>query len=277
MRKYQFTNKLMFAIVMRDPTACRGLIERLFPGKKVKTIYFPGQDGRSREVKGESMREAVAEVEKTMINGLESRSVRLDVLFEEDNTLYDIEMQIDREEEIAKRSRYYHTSMARQGLKKGQPYRMLKSNYVIFVCCYDAFDMDAPIYRFEMFDNNLQLKLGDGSSTIILNTKCSKEKIPQELMAFYDFVDTGRVDASDTFVKYLDTRVEEANNDEEVDRIMTLEEEMIVRYDSGLQKGRAEGATLKQREIAQNLKNAGIPIPVIAETTGLTQEEVEML
>ena len=118
---------------------------------------------------------------------------------------------------------------------------MLKSNYVIFVCCYDAFDMDAPIYRFEMFDNNLQLKLGDGSSTIILNTKCSKEKIPQELMAFYDFVDTGRVDASDTFVKYLDTRVEEANNDEEVDRIMTLEEEMIVRYDSGLQKGRAEG------------------------------------
>ena len=70
---------------------------------------------------------------------------------------------------------------------------------------------------------------------------------------------------------------EEANNDEEVDRIMTLEEEMIVRYDSGLQKGRAEGATLKQREIAQNLKNAGIPIPVIAETTGLTQEEVEML
>lgn len=85
------------------------------------------------------------------------------------------------------------------------------------------------------------------------------------------------MDASDTFVKYLDTRVEEANNDEEVDRIMTLEEEMIVRYDSGLQKGRAEGATLKQREIAQNLKNAGIPIPVIAETTGLTQEEVEML
>ena len=137
--------------------------------------------------------------------------------------------------------------------------------------------MDAPIYRFEMFDNNLQLKLGDGSSTIILNTKCSKEKIPQELMAFYDFVDTGRVDASDAFVKYLDTRVEEANNDEEVDRIMTLEEEMIVRYDSGLQKGRAEGAALKQREIAQNLKNAGIPIPVIAETTGLTQEEVEML
>lgn len=34
---------------------------------------------------------------------------------------------------------------------------------------------------------------------------------------------------------------------------------------------------LKQRETAQNLKNAGISVPVIAENTGLTQEEVEML
>lgn len=36
--------------------------------------------------------------------------------------------------------------------------------------------------------------------------------IPQELTACYDFVDTGKVDASDAFVKYLDTRVEQANN-----------------------------------------------------------------
>ena len=85
----------------------------------------------------------------------------------------------------------------------------------------------------------------------------------------------------DDAVKYPDTRVEEANNDEEVDRVMTIEEEMIIRYDSGLQEGRAEGlsegAALKQREIAKNFKNAGIPIPMIAENTGLTQEEVEML
>ena len=45
MRKYQFTNKLMFAIVMHDPIARRGLIEKLFPDKKVKAIYFPGKNG----------------------------------------------------------------------------------------------------------------------------------------------------------------------------------------------------------------------------------------
>ena len=49
----------------------------------------------------------------------------------------------------------------------------------------------------------------------------------------------------------------------------------------GLKKGRSEGlvegAAQKQREIAKNLKHAGIPIAVIAENTGLTAEEIEKL
>ena len=45
----------------------------------------------------------------------------------------------------------------------------------------------------------------------------------------------------------------------------------------GLKKGRNEGAVQKQREIAKNLKHAGIPIAVIAENTGLTAEEIEKL
>ena len=53
----------------------------------------------------------------------------------------------------------------------------------------------------------------------------------------------------------------------------------------GLEQGRAEGeasglakgASQKQREIAKNLKHAGIAIEVIAENTGLSAEEVEEL
>ena len=49
----------------------------------------------------------------------------------------------------------------------------------------------------------------------------------------------------------------------------------------GLKKGRSEGlvegAAQKQREIAKNLKHAGIPVDVIAENTGLTAEEIENL
>ena len=42
-------------------------------------------------------------------------------------------------------------------------------------------------------------------------------------------------------------------------------------------EGLAEGAAQKQREIAKNLKHAGIPVDVIAENTGLTAEEIENL
>ena len=92
-----------------------------------------------------------------------------------------------------------------------------------------------------MFDKNLQLQLGDGSSTIILNTRCPKGKIPETFMAFYNFVNTGEVDEKDEFVKYLGERVEEANEDEEVDRIMTLDEEMKLQWERAIEKGKEMG------------------------------------
>ena len=54
---------------------------------------------------------------------------------------------------------------------------------------------------------------------------------------------------------------------------------------AGLSEGRSEGeaiglekgAAQEKREIAKNLKHAGIPVDVIAENTGLTAEEIENL
>ena len=229
MGKYIFANKLMFAIIMRDPIACKKFIEMIFPERTVEKILFPNkaeEDGGAATIN-----EIAVEVEKTIITGIASKSVRLDVLF------------------------------------KG----------------------DEPVYRFEMYDRNLQLQLGDGSSTIILNTKCSRSKTPEAFEAFYNFVNTGKVDERNDFVKYLSKRVEEANEDEEVDRIMTLDEEMKVQWERAIEKGkelgfkqgeeigRAKGEADKQREIAKNFKNAGIPIDVIAKNTGLTFEIIETL
>ena len=58
---------------------------------------------------------------------------------------------------------------------------------------------------------------------------------------------------------------------------MTIEEEMKIRWSYGYDEGQAAGAAQKQREIAKNLKQAGIPVEVIAENTGLSAEEVEAL
>ena len=81
------------------------------------------------------------------------------------------------------------------------------------------------------------------------------------------------VDENDDFVKRIHEKVEEVNRDAEVTEIMTIEEEMNIRWHYGYD----EGAAQKQREIAKNLKQAGIPIEVIAENTGLSCEDVEKL
>ena len=146
-----------------------------------------------------------------------------------------------------------------------------------------------------MYDRNLQLQLGDGSSTIILNTKCSRSKTPEAFEAFYNFVNTGKVDERNDFVKYLSKRVEEANEDEEVDRIMTLDEEMKVQWERAIEKGkelgfkqgeeigrakgeeigRAKGEADKQREIAKKLRELGISSESISAATGLMPDEIK--
>ena len=70
---------------------------------------------------------------------------------------------------------------------------------------------------------------------------------------------------------------------------MTFEYMLKERERIGIEQGRSEGlaegeaiglekgAAQKQREIAKNLKHAGIPLDVIAENTGLTAEEIAAL
>ena len=53
--------------------------------------------------------------------------------------------------------------------------------------------------------------------------------------------------------------------------------ELYVARTEGEAIGLKKGAAQEKREIAKNLKHAGIPIAVIAENTGLAAEEIEKL
>ena len=214
-------------------------------------------------------------------------------------------MQVEKEPELPKRSRYYHTSMDTHFLKKGRPYKDLKPSYVIFICMKDPFEMGEAIYQFQMIDKNLQLQLDDETYTIILAIDCPKGKIPRELETFFTYVEREEVDENDDFVKRIHEKVEEVNRDTEVTEIMTIEEEMNIRwhygYDegeaAGLEKGRSEGEAIglekgrsegeaiglekgaahEKREIAKNLKDLGVGLNEIIKATGLSAEEVEEL
>ena len=47
--------------------------------------------------------------------------------------------------------------------------------------------------------------------------------------------------------------------------------------EQGRAEGRSEGAAQKQREIAKNFKDSGVPLDLIAKNTGLSVEEIEGL
>ena len=89
------------------------------------------------------------------------------------------------------------------------------------------------------------------------------------------------VDENDDFVKRIHEKVEEVNRDTEVTEIMTIEEEMNIRwhygYDEGEAAGLEKGAAQEKREIAKNMKEKSIPNAEISEITGLSAEEVEAL
>ena len=73
-------------------------------------------------------------------------------------------------------------------LAQGQPYKDLKPSYIIFICTFDRFKMDEPVYFFRSWDVEKGLPLGDLSYTIVLNTKCSSEKVPKALKPFYEYL-----------------------------------------------------------------------------------------
>jgi len=225
--RYPFTKQLMFAKVMEDPELCREFIERLFEGRKVKEIVV-------REV-------GTVTTEATKIPGIFSKYVRLDVLFEDDASWYNIELQAAYQEELPRRGRYYSSVIDVTHLEAGKPYSDLKPSYVIFLCLFDYYDMDEAIYTFERFDRKNQLPCGDGSYIIIVNTKCSPEKVPEGLRPLFHYINTQEVDPQDRFVGAIHDRVLKYQSDEEVAYNVTLEEDFLRERTKAQRAGRAEG------------------------------------
>ena len=290
-----FTNDKIFMNVMRSPKICRALLEVILPNEEIGAIRIKKSDnpfldnsaideeddGSASESDGnddtseqtDALENLNIETQKTLKLGTDVHGVRFDAFVESSKLWADIEMQTSDGSELDIRARYYHANMDLDFLEQGQPYEDLKPSYVIFICTFDHFNMDEPVYFFRSWDVEKGLPLEDLSYTIVLNTKCSPEKVPEALKPFYEYLNDPRKNQASELTRMIDERVRRFNSDEWRKKYMTFE------YILNEQKREsfAEGAAQKQREIAKNLKQAGIPVEVIAENTGLSAEEVEAL
>ena len=190
-------------------------------------------------------------------------------------------------------------------LEKGADYTALKKCYVIFICTFDYFKKDAPVYFFRSWDVEKGLPLDDFSYKIVLNAACSPDKVPEKLKPLYAYLNDPRQSQVSPLTRMIDARVKKFNTDEWRRKYMTFEYMLKERERIGIEQGRAEGhaaglseghaaglsegrsegeaiglkkgAAQEKRAIAKNFKHAGIPVDVIAENTGLTAEEIENL
>ena len=159
---------------------------------------------------------------------------------------------------------------------------------MVFICTFDYLGLGEPMYVVESYIRKNDLHFNDGTSKILLNTKCSPDKVPEKLRSFYEYInDPSKIDSK--LVEGIDERVQKYNTPEWRERLVTLEYMIAEAKEEGLEQGRTEGLAEGEKigevsgraaeklEMAKALKEKGVNIDIIAETSGLSVEEIEQL
>ena len=271
-----FTNDFVFAMVMRDPEICKGIVELLLPNEEIGEVKIATADNSLPD----KAKEPEVVPQASLDFGKDMRGVRFDAYVKTANEWIDIEMQTTNKHDIEKRSRYYQVLMDTDCLEKGSKFKDLKTTYIVFICTFDYFSLGEPMYVVESYIRKNNLHFDDGTSKILLNTKCSPDKVPEKLRAFYAYInDPTKVGSK--LIEGINERVKEYNTEEWRAKFVTLEYMIAEAKEEGLEQGRTEGEAYgradRELEMAKALKDKGVDIEIIAETSGLSVEEIEKL
>ena len=281
-RDIPLENDAMFSTVMQYEDACRGLIETIFEGRRVRRLQYKDMPPASQ---------------KNIIFDPANKSIRLDVFFEDGDTVYDIEMQKVDTGNLPLRARMYSSMMDANMLDKGLEYEALRRSYVIFVCMFDLFERGRTKYTFKSIcEEDRDLPLGDGRCIMFLNTKGSVGDLSNDMDAFFDYLNggvssigTGK-DSGSEFVEMVDNYVLDINGDEDWRQgYMKYELNLIEKYKEGEASGEAKGISIGRAEgvsigeanatnrMVKSLIEQGVPIEVIAKAASISIEEARSL
>ena len=230
-------DNFMFGVVMADGELCREFLELV--------LKFP-------------IAKVTVSKEKSFVYHPQYRGVRLDVYAADENqTHYNIEMQVMYKRNLGKRSRYYHSQIDMELLMAGSEYEHLPDSYVIFICDFDPFFQKKYQYTFEMVcREDEKASLEDGSKTIFLST-CGENagEVPKELVQFLQYVKAGNTDCAEESGSGFVQKIQEAVRDikasrEMEERYMLLEELIKEEREEAKAEGIVEG---KARGIAEGI------------------------
>ena len=272
------TDDFMFCKVMSDSALCKELLEILLH-IKIERLEFQ-------------------EPQKSLKVTPESRGIRLDVYVKDSNRVFDIELQTTNERNLELRTRYYQGVMDISELEKGELFSNMKESYIIFICMFDPFGADMPIYTVKQtFEENDKLVFDDKTHKIFYNVKAF-EKLSNdvETKAFLKYL--CKKQSTSKFTESLERAVyRNRNNQHWRNDYMTLaynmyaaarraaEEAAAEAREKALEEGRNEGISLgitqgayqKAVETARKFLSMGLSVEQVADGTGLSVEEIEKL
>ena len=180
----------------------------------------------------------------------EGRGVRFDVYMEDDqDSVYDIEMQTGDPDNLPQRSRYYQGMMDLQMMERGYRFEELKNSYIIFICMKNPFP-HAGRHRYSfrtLCSEDPALELGDRAEKILITPEGSENDVSDELASFLKY--TVGNQAETDFTRRLEEKVQEARLHEKwrIEYMTLLERDEKMR-EEGRIEGRIEGRKEGHRE-----------------------------
>ena len=248
----KFTDDFMFCKVLENnPNICKELLELFLDVKINKVVCVSKQ--------------------KPIEITSDGKGIRLDVYIEDDNnSIYDIEMQTVLKKDLPKRSRYYHGMIDLNLIECGAMYRELKKSYVIFICLNDPFDRGLPLYHFSNKCRELpELSLNDEAFKVFINAQGNKADMSDDMKAFLQYFCNEKTYSS--LVKKIDAEVEKARNHKEWrNEYMTL----LMRDQEKREEGREEGFVLAASIIDYLTNHPSEKAEEIAEKLSCSVEQV---
>ena len=263
--KINITDDYMFGYVMRQPGICASMIECLLPGIHVADVHFKDTPDDTAPV----------QTQKTIQGAMGTHSVRLDVYLDDGHTVFNVEMQTGNKSNLPKRARFYGSRIDCDQLRISADYNELRPTYIIFICTYDPFDGGQYCYHFEnCCKEEPGFHLGDESYKLFFNTKGTKGEISDELKKLLQYFNTPNSYSPEDgteLINKIDNFVNIANKDDDWRReYMTYAQAQL----DARREGQEEGAENNARETAFRMNGFGLPLKLIAQYLGVSEQKV---
>ena len=260
-------------LIIRNMTPMHNPLMQLLFNENVRLVeeLLNGVLGRS------DIRVITVETEKKFPALLLQKSVQLDVLATlNDGSKVNIEIQIKEAGADPFRSRFYHSIMDTNHLRRGESYNDLPCTYVIFITEKDIFGLGERIYTFTDLDIRLNLPLNNGQYTIYVN-RCAEYDGSRLADILHDF---GCCNPDDMRVDYIRREVNFYKNTEEGNKVINMMSNSF--YAAGMKKGEAKGEAKGRAEgeiigrVREKIKYIGKGFETVSEAAmdiGISENE----